>query len=263
MGFIDLHSHILPGFDDGARDREECLAMAGAAVRGGISRMVATPHFDLEGSPPAPEAIAEEVRVVNGWLEDESLELELLAGAEVRMSASLVKPLDLPMPLADLTLGRGGRYLLLDLPMVEFPLPSEEVFFQLQLAGVTPVLAHPERNRFIHDHFDYLPSLVGRGVMLQVNAGSLTGHYGKRVERCGWKILDGGLAHLIASDAHTPSNRSLDLKATCELIEERLGGEAARCLLEENPRLVLEGEPLLSMPPTPSARGRGRWFGGR
>ncbi len=263
MGFIDLHSHILPGFDDGARNKEECLAMAGAAVRGGISRMVATPHFDLEGSPPSPEAIAEEVQLVNGWLVHEGLGLELLAGAEVRMSASLVKPLELPMPLGDLTLGRVGRYLLLDLPMVEFPLPSEEVFFQLQLAGVTPVLAHPERNRFIHDHFDYLPSLVGRGVMLQVNAGSLTGHYGKRVERCGWKILDGGLAHLIASDAHTPSNGSLDLKSIYGLIEGRLGGEAARCLLEVNPGLVLAGEPLLSMPPPLPARGRGRWFGSR
>jgi protein-tyrosine phosphatase len=262
MGFVDVHSHILPGFDDGARNLEECLAMVRAAERGGISEMIATPHVDLEGDSPDLEAVLRVTREVNESLVAEGIELTLHAGAEVRMSAALMKPLQLSLPLKDLTLMRGGEYLLLDLPMVEFPLPSDEVFFQLQLAGVTPVLAHPERNRFIHDHFDQLPRLVERGVVLQVNAGSLAGQYGKRIERCGWRVLADGLAHLVATDAHSPANGSLDLGKVDNLIARRLGEAEARRLLEENPRRLLAGEPLEASGLS-GGGGRRRWFGAR
>lgn len=262
MGFVDVHSHILPGFDDGARSLEECLAMARAAERGGINDIIATPHVDLEGNRPDLEAVLRTSHEVNDKLAGEGIELTLHTGAEVRMSAALMKPLQLSLPLRDLTLMRGGEYLLLDLPMVEFPLPSEEVFFQLQLAGITPVLAHPERNRFIHDHFEQLPRLVERGVVLQVNAGSLIGQYGRKIEHCGWKVLTDGLAHLVATDAHNPASSSLDLGKVNALIAKRLDEAEARRLLEENPRRILEGESLEASGLT-GAGGRRWWFGAR
>lgn len=257
MGFVDIHSHILPGFDDGARNLGECLEMARAGVRGGIDEMIATPHIDLEGSSPDLEAVGRSVDEVNRMLEKEGIGLTLHTGAELRMSAALFKPLELPCELGDLTLNRLGRHLLLDLPMVEYPLPSDEVFFQLQLAGATPVLAHPERNGFVLEHLDLLPRLRGRGVALQVNAGSLTGQYGSRIKRGGWKIVERGLAHLIASDCHSPASRSLDLKGAYDLVARRLGEGSARLLFEDNPRRILAGEPLESMPVNGS-RGRKR-----
>lgn len=248
MGFVDIHSHMLPGFDDGARSLEECLAMAGAASRGGITEVIATPHFDLEGDLPDPAAVARSLEEVNDRLGQDGVGLTLHPGSELRMSAVLLKPRELPLDLDALTLNRRGKHLLIDLPMVDYPLASEEVFFQLQLAGYDPVLAHPERNHFIHSHFETLPRLVGRGVALQVNAGSLAGQYGRKIRRTAWKILESGLPHLVASDGHSPSSRGLDLARVRDVAAGRLGEEAARILFEVNPRRVLEGEPLEDLP---------------
>ncbi len=255
MGFVDVHSHMLPGLDDGARSLEECLSMARAASRGGITEVIATPHLDLEGTAPDLAAVTRSLEEVNERLRRDGVALTLHAGAELRMSAVLLKPQELPCGLDDLTLNRRGKHLLVDLPMIDYPLASEEVFFQLQLAGYAPVLAHPERNHFIHGHFETLSRLVGRGVALQVNAGSLAGQYGRKIRRTGWKILERGLPHLVASDGHSPSSPGLDLKRVRALVAGRLGEEAARLLFEENPRRVLEGEPLEDLPPG-GARGR-------
>ncbi len=258
MGFVDIHSHMLPGFDDGARSLEECLSMAGAAVRGGITGVIATPHFDLEGDPPGFEAVARVLEEVNERLEGEGVGLTMYPGAELRLSAALLKPRELLPDLDCATLNRRGRHLLIDLSMVDYPLATEEVFFRLQLAGYDPVLAHPERNHYIHSHFETLERLVERGVYLQVNAGSLAGQYGRKVERTAWRILEARLPHLVASDGHAPSSRGLDLKRFRSAVAGRLGEEAARLLFEVNPRRVLAGEPLEGLPAGAARKRRGR-----
>lgn len=248
MPFVDLHSHILPGYDDGADDDAEFMAMAEAAVRGGTALMVATPHYDPEspGLDPAdiPGAVEEHARL----LCSRGVPLELVPGVEVRVNAALFSLARDGEGLRHLALGESGRYILVDLPVFDLPAATPEILFQVQLCGCVPVLAHPERNRFLAGHPTFLRDLVDRGIELQVNSGSLELVYGKKARRMARSLLQEGLARLVASDAHAPRGRGPDLSGASRAISRLLGEEAAGVLLEENPRRVLEGEPLRDVP---------------
>ncbi len=259
MPFIDLHSHILPGFDDGASDDGEFLEMARVAVRGGTVCMAATPHYDLESlnlELPAVFAAVEEHR---GLLHENDVPLELVAGVEVRINAGLYRLAADGDGMEELALGGNGKYLLCDLPLIDVPTATPDILFKIQLSGFTPILAHPERNRFLANRLERVRELVERGVEIQVNSGSLEGLYGKAALRNAFALLDEGIARLVASDAHKPNGRSADLSGAARIIIGRFGEEAARILLEVNPGRVLAGEDMVDVPPDPprySRRGR-------
>ncbi len=248
MPFVDLHCHILPGVDDGAADEAEFLAMAQAALRGDTAVVVATPHWDLEERPAPWELIPPLVDEYRKKLESAGLGLELLPGVEVRLNAGLFRLAADGEAVRRLTLAGNGRYLLVDLPLTDIPVGTEETLFRLQLQGCTPVLAHPERNRRLAEDRALLRGLADRGVELQVNAGSLLGAYGRGARRVATSLLQEGLARLIASDAHHASGRDPDLSASWSRARELLGEGAADVLLRENPRAVLAGGELLPLP---------------
>jgi protein-tyrosine phosphatase len=262
LPFTDLHSHILPGFDDGACDDGEFLDMARAAVRGGTVRMAATPHYDPENPGMEPEAVTEATRQHGELLRGEGIELELIPGLEVRINAGLYRLAREDGDLEVLTLGEGRKYLLGDLPLIDMPAATADILFQVQLSGIVPILAHPERNRYLATRPEAVRELVERGVELQINGGSLEGLYGKTARSCALALLGGGLARLVASDAHSVNGRGSDLSVAARIIGQRFGEDAARLLLEVNPERVLVGEPLLdAVSVTPSERrGRGRRF---
>ncbi len=245
MPFTDIHSHILPGFDDGASDDGEFLYMARVAVRGGTLRMAATPHYDHESPAFEPRRVLEAVKEHGELLRGAGIPLELIPGVEVRANAGLYRLAAEEGGLRQLSLGGGGRYLLCDLPLIDMPTATADILFQVQLAGVVPVLAHPERNRYLSARPEVVKGLVERGVEVQVNSGSLEGLYGKAARSSALSLLGGGMARLVASDAHAPDGRSPDLSGAARILEERFGGDAARILLEVNPERVLAGEDLL------------------
>ncbi len=257
MPFVDLHSHILPGFDDGAADDAEFLAMAEAAVRGGTTLMVATPHYDPENPGLDPGGIPAAVEEHADMLRSRGIPLGLSPGVEVRINAALFSLAREGSPLNGLGLGESGRYLLVDLPLFDLPMATSEILFQIQLCGAVPILAHPERNRYLVEHPAVLRDLVDRGVELQVNSGSLEQVYGKRAQRMARSLLSEGLVRVVASDAHKPRNRGPDLSGAARAIARLAGEGAARILLEENPLRVLDGQSLLDAGGGPR-RGRGR-----
>lgn len=259
MPIIDLHSHILPGFDDGASDDAEFLAMARAAVRGDTVRMAATPHYDPENPGMEVDAVAVAVREHSGLLRGEGIELELIPGVEVRINAGLYRLAREGGGLVRLTLGDGSKYLLSDLPLIDMPSAAADILFQVQLCGFIPILAHPERNRYLATRREEVREMMDRGVEMQVNGGSLEGLYGNTARRSALALLDEGIARLVASDAHSSNGRGADLSGAARIIAERLGKEAQRVLLEVNPERVLAGEPLLDAVPAPQRRpGRAR-----
>ncbi len=244
MSFTDLHCHVLPGFDDGARDEGQFLEMARIALAGGTSRMVATPHYDLETSTIELESITKSVETHRELLRSNNMALELVPGAEVRVNAELfVLAKDSDM-LARLGIGRARKFVLVDLPFFDLPVPTGDVLYRIQLSGLTPILAHPERNRYLVRHPAILKEMVGRGIELQVNSGSLEGIYGKHARKSAVALITEGAARLIASDAHQPTGRGPDLSNAAAIIERQLGAEAARIMLQVNPDLVIEGEGL-------------------
>ncbi|MGB9804438.1 tyrosine-protein phosphatase [Desulfofundulus sp.] len=234
---IDLHAHILPGLDDGAPDLGEALSMAWLAVEDGIEFLVATPHV-MEGEYSTDrEAILSAVEQLNSHLDKYQIPLKILPGAEYRLEP------DLPERLARgelVTLNDGGRYLLVELPPAFVPPYMERVLYELQLQGVTPIIAHPERNASFCRHPDLLQVLVCRGVPAQVTAGSLTGMFGREAARMAIYFLEHGLAHFVASDAHSSTGRTPVLSPALAEVKRRLGADAA-WKLKDNSRRVLEG----------------------
>ncbi len=224
------------------------MAMARAAVAGGTARMAATPHCDLDADPAEAARVAPAVESCRGLLKREGVPLELLPGVEVRVNAGLYRAAG-EGDLGGLRLGGPGEagYILTDLPPIDMPTATAEILFQVQVHGFIPILAHPERNRHLSTRLGLLREMADRGIVLQVNAGSLEGIYGRAAARCAFALLDEGLAGLVASDAHAPSGRGPDLSGAAGIIAARLGDEAARVLLDDNPGRALAGEPLLEV----------------
>ncbi len=244
MNFTDIHSHILPGFDDGADNIDESLAMARQAAEGGTSVLVATPHYDQENAPQKPSEVAEAVGRLQRYLLEESVGLTLAAGMEVRLNTGLLELAEREHGLDGLALGPAGKYMLVDLTLSDYPIGTPDVIYRLQLRGYTPVLAHPERNNYLIKHPKVVREFFDRGIELQVNSGSLEGIFGTEARRTGRALLKEGIARLVASDAHTPGGRNPDLSRTERILTGFAGKKTAELVLEVNPRLVLEGQDL-------------------
>jgi tyrosine-protein phosphatase YwqE len=244
LTWTDLHSHILPGFDDGASSDEEFLEMARVAVEGGTRLMAATPHYDCDSPSFEPRETVAVVEFYNGLLRENGVPLVLGPGQEVRINAGLLELAKEVDRLRELSLGGKGKYMLVDLPLSDMPLATPDILFHIQLCGITPILAHPERNRYLVEHPSVVSDLVERGIAIQVNSGSLEGIFGKQARRTARSLLEEGAARLVASDAHKPRGRTPDLSGAATALGSLLGEEAPRALLSTNPSLVLDGEEL-------------------
>lgn len=232
---IDLHCHILPGIDDDGPPRlEDVLAMARIAVDDGIRQVVATPH--IKETIHLPRRIRELVAGFNEALRSNAIQLEVFPGAEVgsMLNASL---------LPDYTLN-GSNYVLLEFPHSHLPQNAVEIVFKAVLAGLAPIIPHPERNPSVVRRPDLLLDLVGAGALVQVTAGSLIGDFGPESKACSQYLLENDLVHFLATDAHSPGWRrpvlTLGVKAAARIV----GEPAARRLVTDNPASVLKGVPL-------------------
>ncbi|MBC7188100.1 MAG: hypothetical protein H5U38_13830 [Calditrichaeota bacterium] len=242
---IDLHTHILPGFDDGATSWEEARQMLFLAEEDGITDLVATPHIlgpgDVGREAEISQLFAELCRIK----EQEGLKLRLHLGAEIYAYP------EMRLDRHFLTLAGNGRYFLVEFPMENIPPFAEEQFFGLIMEGFTPILAHPERNLAILRDPGLAEKLVERGVLLQLNSGSLRGVFGPETRRLAERLLDARLVHVVASDAHGASARRPRLRETYALVERRWGTETAARLFVENPRRLLAGEEVEQVEPLP------------
>jgi protein-tyrosine phosphatase len=243
---IDLHSHLLPGIDDGASSLRESVAMARSAVADGIRCVAATPHVrdDYPTTPDEMEALVEQVQAA---VDAEGVELKVLRGGEVALEQLDAFSLD---ELRRFGLGGNPRYLLVEFPYRGWPRGIEGAVFGLARRGVVPVLAHPERTREVQEDPDRLESLLQSGCLVQVTAASIDGRLGRSSAACARRLVDTGVAHLLASDAHLPEVREIGLSAAARAVgDERL----ARWLTVDVPRAIVEDRPL---PPRPHAQPR-------
>lgn len=244
---IDLHCHILPGIDDGAPDWETTLAMARVAATDGIHTVAATPHAIPGGRwNNTASHILSLVDECNQRLRDAEIPLQVLPGVEAFYDASIPERIGRGELLS---LGGGGRYLLFELPMSDVPAGTDQLVFELLLRGITPVLAHPERNAVLGAHPDRIIRLIEQGCLMQVNMGSLLGQHGERVQAVAEGLIACRMAHLLASDAHSPNRRPPQLQVASHRVAELADHAMAVDLVEQNPARVLKGEPI--QPPVP------------
>lgn len=252
---IDLHSHILPGVDDGPATLEGSFAMARAAVTAGTGQIVATPHVNKR-SFIEPEAIRPAVAALNRALEARGIGLVVRSGAEI----ALLRLLDLgDEQLECMTLG-GGPYLLLESPFRPLAGDIGTLIFGVQTRGFRVLLAHPERCPVFHRDPDALARLVDAGVLLQVTETAITGAFGDRVRQFALRLLREDLVHVIASDAHDHEHRPPGIGEAVRRAERSVPGIDARAhwLVHDVPAAILDGAPIPEAPRLSAPRA-GSW----
>ena len=244
---IDIHCHILPGADDGSASMEDSLMMARMAVAGGVNTVIATPHCNLPYVDD-PNYISDRLRdryiELISALRDEKIPLKILPGAEVMATPDLAELIENKRVL---TLA-GSRYLL-----TEFFFGEDEEYITGMLgkvieAGLRPIVAHPERYRAVHRRPEVVEEWVQEGCIIQLNKGSILGHFGRRVKMASEWILCRGLAHIVASDAHGCEQRTPHMAEISAVLERAYGASTARLLLEENPRRIINDEERILLP---------------
>jgi protein-tyrosine phosphatase len=242
---------MLPGLDDGAPDVETALAMAEIAAADGVTTVACTPHimagvYDNEGPKIAAAASALGERVAEA-----GIALELVTGADINLAADL---------LPGLRCGRlptlnGSRYFLLEPPHHVAPMRLEQIVFSLTVAGYVPLITHPERLRWIEDHYETFSGLVRAGALMQLTGGSLLGRFGERPRYWAERMLVEGMAHVLASDGHGASSRRPVLGEASAAAARLVGGEEAERLVLHRPRAILDDAPPATLSaPAPAPR---------
>jgi protein-tyrosine phosphatase len=253
---IDLHAHILPGLDDGPPSQDAAVEMARAAVAAGTRAMATTSHVDRAyGLRPADLAGAREALVAR--LAEEGIELELLQGGEV--AADRLADLD-DDTLRAVALGDGPA-ILLECPFSPVGSGMELMVAELRRRRFEVLLGHPERSPSFQGDLAGLERLIGLGATAQLTVGSLAGGFGGTVAGAAARMLEAGLVHVIASDAHDTRRRRPDLRLADAALHERYDDVEAQIawMTDAAPAAILAGEPLPERPPLPRPpRRRGR-----
>ena len=236
---IDIHTHILPGIDDGVQTEEESIAFARMALEDGITRMVATPHCKDGSYENDLPLVLERVSALQVILEANRIPLELIPGAEVHICPDLVERIrDGRAP----TLGNNRKTLLLELSLTQPPpVELENVVFQLKLAGILPIFAHPERIRYFREDVSRYAEVIRLGAWGQITSGSVLGTFGSSARRFSEELIRKGLIHVLASDAHNVRGRPPRLREAAMVIAGWIGDDAALRMVTATPEKLLAG----------------------
>ena len=257
--FVDIHCHLLPGIDDGAKSWGDALAMAKIAADDGIASIIATPHQLGSFTHNDGDQIRSLTEQMQTHLREQGVALSVLPGADVRVEPDMVGGLQRGKVL---TLADRGKHVLLELPH-EVYLPLDAVLQQLDEAGLTGILSHPERNQGLLRQPDLVRSLVEAGCLMQVTAGSLMGNFGPRSQALAERMLQDNCVHFIATDAHGPMARRPLMQRAFLRVEELVGSEVAEQICCHNPAMVASGQAFRADPPRQPRPHLARWLNWR
>ena len=241
MPFIDLHSHVLPGVDDGPKTWDETMRMLRRAAQSGTGTIVATPHSRDRASWEDTGTLRRLCDQANETLRSEELQLAVVLGMENSLLFGTTKRVQ----AGDGLTYNGSRYVLVELPFLQLPLYWEEEMFQMQLQDYIPLIAHPERQAQIQERPELLAPVIERGILAQVTAGSLTGVFGPRVKKAAERLVSKGLVQVIASDCHVPDGpRNPDLTDGVWAAAKLIGEKRALAMATTVPQAIISGQPL-------------------
>ena len=235
---IDIHNHILPNIDDGSISMEMSLEMLEHAANQGITDVINTVHYQhpkVEGLDISYKRIIKQINLLQFELDKKSISIKIHPGAEVFYLPNLVELIKDPL----VTIGRG-KYMLIEFNPYHLPKDHKKTLFNLKMAGVTPIIAHPERYKNVQKDLNKVLEWIDTGCLIQVDAGSLLGTLGKAAKRVSEKIIKNHWCQVLGSDAHDNKKRNFNLKDAFQIVEKWIGKDA-RSLVYKNPKAILEG----------------------
>lgn len=238
--FVDIHCHLVPSIDDGAQSWEQSLLMAAMAASDGIGTIVVTPHQLGNFAHNSGRMIRARTAELQQYLDQQGVALRVLPGADVRIEPGMIDKLRSGEVL---TLADRRKHVLLELPH-ELYFPLDEVLESLRRAGLVGILSHPERNQGLLKQPRLLAPLVERGCLMQVTCGSLLGTFGPLSQQAAEWMLEQGLVHFLATDAHGHNARRPLVKHAFERATRLVGEEIALDLCCRNPAAVVQGEEI-------------------
>ena len=239
--FTDIHTHLLFGVDDGAADIEHSRKMMEQAVECGITQVAATPHITDLSTKPIIERVCDHFHQLEQEVFNEKWPLQIFLGAELFYNERIFGWLTEHWA----TFNNNGKYFLFELPLFDFPRGVADFIFQAKLKGITPILAHPERYIYLQKNMETLINWHQQGCLMQMNAGSLIGHFGDEVAEFSKRLLEARFFELVASDAHNPESRNFKvLRKAYEIANNILPVAECDLLFSHNPRKAIAGEPI-------------------
>ncbi|QFR33445.1 tyrosine-protein phosphatase [Ancylobacter sp. TS-1] len=242
---IDLHTHILPGIDDGAPDLAVSLEMARMQVRQGVVIAACTPHILPGVYHNSGSNIRTAVARLQRALDEAGIALRLIAGADNHVVPGFSEGLNSGhlLTLAD------TRYALVEPPHNVAPARLDDLVFSILLANYVPIVTHPERLRWVEDRYDLIKHMAARGAWMQVTAGSLSGRFGRRPKYWAERMMSEGIVHILASDAHDTVERPPDLAEGRQAAERLVGSAEADQLVFGRPRDIILDKPAAESAP--------------
>lgn len=200
----DMHSHLLPGLDDGSASMEETMQMIETFAERGYKRLYTTPHILADYYPNTPETILPALKLVQDEIKARSLGIELYAAAEYYLDDAFMEAIDQNKPL--LSMG-SKKYLLFETAFINEPVHLRQVIFKLFSNGYTPILAHPERYQYFFENMRLVQEIFDSGVLFQLNALSFINYYAPPVTKLAEQLVDAGMVHFIGTDCHKPRHQ--------------------------------------------------------
>jgi protein-tyrosine phosphatase len=237
---VDIHHHLLFGLDDGPKDFETSLAMAKMAAEDGITHIVATPHANSR-HPFDPATIAERLSALRKALASEGVSIKLGSGCDFHLSyENLQRAYREPRYFAINNLA----YLLVELPDYSIPKQLDDAFYELRVAGVEPILTHPERNPVLQKDSSRMEEWLRQGMLVQVTTSSVLGQMGSVAERMAHRMLANRWVHFLATDAHNLKHRPPQMRSAYDAVAKKYSQAYAERICIENPLAVFEGRAL-------------------
>lgn len=233
---VDIHSHILPGIDDGSKSMEETMEMLKLTEADGIKTIVATSHFYRGYYENKWSDIKKLVEKVKTRAKKEDIDLDIISGQEVMLDDHTLES----YRNGEIGCMEGTDYMLVELPMMNMPRGAMDIIYELEIRGVHPILAHPERYRYIIDNPSKINEFLDEKCLIQINTGSITGIFGKKVKNTASILIKNGVCSFIASDTHSTGGRCPGISRAAKIVSHINGSIYGR--IEENCKKLLKNE---------------------
>ena len=248
---VDMHSHILPSIDDGSRDSEETKILLEEAQKAGFTKIVSTSHYYLGYYEEDESSRKKYIDAINKNLQQNNKNLQVSVGSEIFITSEMVSLLKENKASSI----NGTRYVLFELPFVSQVQNLKDVIYSLMSNNYIPIIAHPERYRYVQKNPNMLLELLDLGVLFQSNYGSIIGQYGKEAKKTIKLLLKNNFIHFLGSDVHRKNTIYTAIPEAIETLKEILPEEKLEELTTINPNLVLENKKIDTRRPTKIKKG--------